>query len=141
MHVTRCSLKARRVEAPVARATIRLGNASTSTQRSPRKEITSACHGKITSLHQITQTGPRPLQGATRLTSSNFGSCTTSSGKSNSACNNCDKLWREKRGQSPRRRRVGEGARCPTDGPSGETSPPRLTPGPTFGQFLRLARC
>jgi hypothetical protein len=37
----------------VVRVTIRPENASTSTWRSPRKEITSACRRKVTSLHHI----------------------------------------------------------------------------------------
>jgi hypothetical protein len=59
IHVTKCSPKAWRVTTPVMRVTIRPENASTWTQRSPRKEITSACREKVTNLHHVTQTGPR----------------------------------------------------------------------------------
>jgi hypothetical protein len=48
MHAMRCPLKAQRVTAPVVRAMIRLRSASTMTQGSPRKEITSTCRKKVT---------------------------------------------------------------------------------------------
>ena len=65
------------------------------------KEITSACHGKVTSLHhafkkQWNQVGPKPLLGATWLTSSNSESYTTTSGRNNNGCSSYDKRWRGK---------------------------------------------
>jgi hypothetical protein len=92
----RCSPKARRVIAPAGKATIRPENASTSTQRSPTREIALACHGKVASFHRTFQSRARPilLIGATWLSSSNSESYTTSSRRNSNGCNNYDKLWR-----------------------------------------------
>jgi hypothetical protein len=101
MHVIKCFSRAWRVKALVARAMTQLGNASTSTRRSLMKEITSACHGKVTSLHRAfkkrwNQAGPRPLLGAMRLTLSNSESYTISSEKNNNGYSSCKRLWRGK---------------------------------------------
>jgi hypothetical protein len=74
-HAMNCFPRVRKVTTPAGRATTQPGDASTSTQKSLTRGITSACLGKVTSLlrafgKQWSQVGPRPLLGATWLTSS-----------------------------------------------------------------------
>jgi hypothetical protein len=70
------------------------------------KEITSACHGKVTRLHHVfrkrwNQAGPRPLLGATWLTSSSSRSYTISLRRNNNGCSSYDRRWRGKPPANP----------------------------------------
>jgi hypothetical protein len=101
MHATKCFLRARKVTTLVGRVATQPGNASTFTQRSPTKEITSACHGRVTSLPHAfkkrrSQVDPRPLLEATWLTSSSSENYMTSSGRNNNGCSCCGRHWRGK---------------------------------------------
>jgi hypothetical protein len=44
---------------------------------------------------------PKPHRGAVRLTSSNSGGCTASSGRNDNTYNNCGKLWRVRLQEQP----------------------------------------
>jgi hypothetical protein len=94
MYAARCSPKAQRVIAPVGKATIRRKYASSSTQRSPTREITLACHKKVTSFHHTfrSQVGLKLPLRALWLNSSNFGSYTSRSRRNNNYYNSYDKL-------------------------------------------------
>jgi hypothetical protein len=67
MHAMKCFPRAQRVIALVTRAMTQPENASISTQISPTKEITSACHWKMTSLHHAFEKQMEPSGAQTPL--------------------------------------------------------------------------
>jgi hypothetical protein len=101
LHATSYSPTVQRAITPTTGGTTQPGNASTSTTRTLTKEINLECPGKVTNHSHAfgkrgSQAEPRPLLGATWLTSNNFVSCMPNSGRNNNGYNSCNRRWRRK---------------------------------------------